>query len=72
VEQTDICDLSPEKRRELIQRYAQFVDQLQSVGRAMTDSFAGQLSFDFYACELEPHPYIGERPELMCIFRNIT
>jgi hypothetical protein len=52
---SDICDLSPEKRRELIQRYVQFVDQLKSVRRAMTDYFAGQQFFDFYAGELEPH-----------------
>ncbi len=51
---SDICDLSPEKRRELIQRYVQFVDQLHSVRRAMTDYFAGQQFFDFYAGELEP------------------
>ena len=51
---SDICDLAPEKRREMIQRYIQFVDQLRSVRRAMTDYFAGQQFFDFYAGELEP------------------
>jgi hypothetical protein len=51
----DICDLSPEKRREMIQKYVQFADQLRSVRRAMTDYFAGQQFFDFYSGELEPH-----------------
>ncbi|WP_435007708.1 hypothetical protein P12x_004973 [Tundrisphaera lichenicola] len=52
----DICDLSDEKRREMIRKYVQFADQLKSVRRAMTDYFAGQQFFDFYSGELEPHP----------------
>jgi len=51
---SDICDLAPEKRREMIQKYIQFVDQLRTVRRAMSDYFAGQQFFDFYAGELEP------------------
>ncbi len=51
---SDICDLAPAKRRELIQKYVQFVDQLRSVRRAMSDYFAGQQFFDFYVGELEP------------------
>ena len=50
----DICDLSPEKRKKLIQEYARFQDQLRSVRRAMTDYFAGQQFFEFYVDELEP------------------
>ena len=53
---SDICDLSPESRKQLIQKYAYFQDQLKSVRRAMTDYFAGQQFFDLYAGELEPHP----------------
>ncbi len=50
----DICDMSPERRRKLIQQYAHFLDQLRSVRRAMTDYFAGQQFFNFYVGELEP------------------
>jgi hypothetical protein len=49
----DICDMSPDRRRTLIQQYAQFLDQLRTVRRAMTDYFAGQQFFDFYVGELE-------------------
>ncbi len=45
----DIAQLSPERRRKLIQQYARFVDQLRSVRRAMADYFAGQAFFEFYA-----------------------
>jgi len=58
---SDICDLSPEKRRELIQKYVQFVDQLRSVRRAMSDYFAGQQFFDFYVGELEPQAAADDR-----------
>ena len=51
---SDICTWPVEKRREMIQRYIQFSDQLRTVRRAMTDYFAGQQFFDFYAGELEP------------------
>ena len=34
----DICDMSPESRKQLIQKYAYFQDQLRSVRRAMSDS----------------------------------
>ena len=44
----DIAQLSPERRRRLIQQYAQFLEQLRSVRRAMSDYFAGQEFFDFY------------------------
>ena len=45
----DILQLSDEKRRRLIRQYAQFLDQLRSVRKAMADYFAGQQFFDFYA-----------------------
>ena len=44
----DIAQLSPERRRRLIQQYAQFLEQLRSVRRAMADYVAGQEFFDFY------------------------
>ncbi|MBX6315910.1 MAG: hypothetical protein IRY99_23805 [Isosphaeraceae bacterium] len=44
----DIAQLSPERRRRLIQQYAHFVEQLRSVRRAMADYFASQGFFDFY------------------------
>jgi hypothetical protein len=49
----DICDMSPESRKQLIQKYAYFQDQLRSVRRAMSDYFAGQQFFNFYVGELE-------------------
>ncbi len=51
---TDICQWPAEKRRAMIQQYIQFADQLRTVRRAMSDYFAGQQFFDFYAGELEP------------------
>ncbi len=45
---SDILALSPERRRELINKYVHFLDQLSSVRRAMTDYLAGQEFFDFY------------------------
>ncbi len=50
----DICDMSPESRKQLIEKYAYFQDQLRSVRRAMSDYFAGQQFFDFYVGETEP------------------
>jgi hypothetical protein len=46
---TDIAMLPPERRRRLIQQYARFIEQLRSVRKAMTEYFAGQQFFDFYA-----------------------
>ena len=50
----DILQLSPDRRRRLIQQYAQFLEQLRSVRRAMADYFAGQEFFDFYTGPPEP------------------
>jgi hypothetical protein len=44
----DILQLPADRRRKLIAQYAQFLDQLRSVRRAMADYFAGQQFFDFY------------------------
>lgn len=44
----DIAQLTPERRRALIDQYAKFADQLRSVRRAMSDYFAGQAFFEFY------------------------
>ena len=45
---SDILAMPPERRRELINKYVNFLDQLSSVRRAMTDYLAGQEFFDFY------------------------
>jgi hypothetical protein len=45
----DILQMPDDRRRRLIRQYAQFVEQLRSVRRAMADYFAGQQFFDFYA-----------------------
>jgi len=45
----DLAQLSPDRRRRLIEQYAHFADQLRSVRRAMSDYFAGQDFFEFYA-----------------------
>lgn len=45
----DIAQLSPERRRKLIQQYCRFVEQLRSVRKAMADYFAGQGFFEFYS-----------------------
>jgi len=50
----DIAQLSPERRRGLVDQYARFAEQLRSVRRAMTDYFAGQGFFEFYASEIAP------------------
>jgi hypothetical protein len=50
----DLAQLSPERRRTLIDQYVRFVDQLRSVRRAMADYFAGQSFFEFYTGEEEP------------------
>jgi hypothetical protein len=51
----DLAQLSPERRRTLIKKYAQFNEQLKAVRKAMADYFAGQQFFDFYT-EDEPEP----------------
>lgn len=45
---SDILAMPAERRRELISKYVNFIDQLSSVRRAMTDYLAGQEFFDFY------------------------
>lgn len=58
----DIAQLSPERRRKLIQQYARFVEQLRSVRRAMADYFAGQGFFEFYSGdEDEKETRVGRR-----------
>jgi hypothetical protein len=52
----DILQLPPDRRRRLIQQYAQFLEQLRSVRRAMADYFAGQEFFDFYTSCPGPQP----------------
>ncbi len=52
----DICDMSPETRKQLIEKYAYFQDQLRSVRRAMSDYFAGQQFFQFYVGDHEARP----------------
>jgi hypothetical protein len=49
----DIAQLSPERRRRLIQQYARFAEQLRSVRKAMSDYFAGQGFFEFYAGSID-------------------
>jgi hypothetical protein len=56
----DIAQLSPDRRRRLIQQYAQFLEQLRSVRRAMADYFAGQEFFDFYTGSADPEPALSE------------
>lgn len=51
---SDILALPEERRRALIDRYVNFLDQLTSVRRAMTDYLAGQEFFDFYVEQYEP------------------
>ena len=47
----DLAQLSPERRKKLITKYARFTDQLRSVRKAMGDFFAGQEFFEFYVEE---------------------
>lgn len=44
----DILQMPDDRRRRLVRQYAQFLEQLRSVRRAMADYFAGQQFFDFY------------------------
>ncbi|AGA25721.1 hypothetical protein [Singulisphaera acidiphila] len=63
----DILQMPDDRRRRLVRQYAQFLDQLRSVRRAMADYFAGQQFFDFYVGEedeelvLEAAPATGGR-----------
>ncbi len=52
----DIAQLAPDRRRKLIDQYAQFVEQLRSVRKAMADYFAGQEFFEFYTSAVDPVP----------------
>lgn len=52
----DITQLSPDRRRKLIQQYARFVEQLRTVRQAMADYFAGQGFFEFYAGDGDEEP----------------
>ena len=56
---SDILAMSPERRRELIDKYVNFIDQLSSVRRAMSDFLAGQEFFDFYISPAEPEPAVA-------------
>ena len=47
----DILQMPDDRRRRLVRQYAQFVEQLRTVRRAMADYFAGQQFFDFYTEE---------------------
>ena len=49
----DILQLTPDRRRALIQQYAHFLDQQRTLRRAMADYFAGQQFFEFYTGEFE-------------------
>ncbi|WP_406696918.1 hypothetical protein V5E97_38615 [Singulisphaera sp. Ch08] len=63
----DILQMPDDRRRRLVRQYAQFLDQLRSVRRAMADYFAGQQFFDFYVGDededlvLEAEPATGGR-----------
>jgi hypothetical protein len=49
----DILQMPDDRRRQLVLQYAQFLDQLRSVRRAMADYFAGQQFFEFYVDEVQ-------------------
>ena len=49
----DILQMPDDRRRQLVRQYAQFLDQLRSVRRAMADYFAGQQFFEFYVDEVQ-------------------
>ncbi len=49
----DVAQLSPKRRRKLIDHYAQFAEQLRSVRKAMADYFAGQQFFEFYTAPVD-------------------
>ena len=56
---SDILALPEERRRALIDRYVNFLEQLTSVRRAMTDYLAGQEFFDFYVEQYEPQAVVS-------------
>ncbi|AMV36283.1 hypothetical protein [Planctomyces sp. SH-PL62] len=45
---TDILQVSDERRQRLVQEYIKFAGQMKSVRKAMADSMAGQVFFEFY------------------------
>jgi hypothetical protein len=59
----DVLQLPPERRRKLIHQYAQFLDQLRSVRRAMADYFAGQEFFPFFASQSENDEPVGSQAD---------
>lgn len=61
----DLAQLSPERRRKLVAKYAQFNDQLRSVRKAMLDFFAGQEFFEFYVeTDQNPDPDMNTDSEM--------
>jgi hypothetical protein len=56
----DLAQLSPDRRKRLIEQYARFADQLRSVRRAMSDYFAGQGFFEFFAGAEEAEPVLAD------------
>jgi hypothetical protein len=57
----DILELPADERKRLIRQYTRFLNQIRSVRRAMSDYFAGQRFFDFYADESEDEAVEFER-----------
>ncbi len=58
----DLAQLSPERRKKLIEQYSRFAEQLRSVRKAMSDYFAGQEFFEFYTGEeAERAEVVGRR-----------
>lgn len=49
----DILQLPEDRRRRLIKQYSTFLDRQRKLRRAMSDFFAGQRFFEFYAEEVE-------------------
>ena len=47
----DILDMPDDERRRLVRQYSQFLKQMRTVRKAMSDYFAGQHFFDFYTAE---------------------
>jgi hypothetical protein len=58
----DILQMPDDRRRRLVRQYAQFLDQLRSVRRAMADYFAGQQFFDFYVGDEEEDLVLDAEP----------